>query len=162
MKKILFMLTAAMLTLTACQHNNESLSFLIGEKTIAVDFDYTAVTYGDNTVKANYEKALQNYQEPWERQFIEELNDELEDVFIRAYPVGSAANANYTFVIRIDEVTDKGVLKATSIAYDTINTQVSVVDLKAGREYEHSFIERIGDTMGELGDYLGHQIRRAL
>ncbi len=153
------MLTAAMLTLTACQHNNESLSFLIGENTIAVDFDYTAVTYGDNTVKANYEKALPNYQEPWERQFMAELNDELEDVFIRAYPVGSASNANYTFVIRIDEVTDKGVLKATAIAYDSINTQVSVVDLKAAREYEHSFVERVGDTMEDLGDNLGRQIR---
>ncbi len=161
MKKILFMLTAAMLTLTACQ-NNESLSFLIGEDAIAVDFDHNSASYESTSVENQYRQLLDTKQTALENEFVRELGDELEDVWIRVYHASNTPATNYTFTIRIDEVTSRGIRKATAIAFDKSGKQVSTIALKAGKEYERTFIECVSDTMEELADYLGNEIIRAL
>ncbi len=158
MKKILFMLTAAMLSLTACQQI-ESFDFLAGETNIAVDFDYSHANFDNANVKAQFDQIFETKHTAWEREFIAEVNDEIENVLMRAYDVANApATVNYTFMVEIADVTEHGITKA-DVKVLNKGIQEGYFTIKARKEFDHGFIARILDTMEDLGERLGEQIR---
>ncbi len=163
MKKILFMLTAAMLTLTACQQS-ESFDFLVGEQNIGVDFDYTKANYENANVKTQFDKIFDAKHEAWERAFVEEVNDEIEDVLMRAYHLTSNStvqqpNINYIFVVDIDQITEYGIVSATVRVLDNEGRTQNTFKIKARKEFDSGFISRILDSMEDLGERLGERIR---
>ncbi len=163
MKKILFMLTAAMLTLTACQRG-ESFDFLVGEKNIGVDFDYTQVNYKDVNVQAQFEQIFTSQHESWERGFVAEVNDEIEDILMRAYHINANSSAqlptiNYTFMVEITDVTAKGITKANVYVSDKTGKVQKTFEITTRGEYDDGFMESIRDTMEDLGERLGEKIR---
>ncbi len=159
MKKILFMLTAAMLSLTACQQI-ESFDFLVGETNIGVDFDYTHANFDNANVKAQFEQIFAAKHQAWEREFIAEVNDEIENVLMTAYTAENApASVNYTFMVEITEITEYGITKADVKVYNKLGVQEGYFTIKAYKDFDHGFIARILDTMEDLGERLGEQIR---
>ncbi len=163
MKKILFMLTAAMLTLTACQQR-ESFDFLVGETNIGVVFDYTKADYENANVQAQFDKIFDAKHDAWERAFVEEVNDEIEDVLMSAYQLTpdltvQPSNINYTFMIDIKEVTEYGILSATIRVLDNEGRTQNTFEIKARKEFDSGFVSRILDSMEDLGERLGENIR---
>ncbi len=163
MKKILFMLTAAMLTLTACQRG-ESFDFLVGEKNIGVDFDYTQANYKDPNVQSQFAQLLESRQESLEITFLEGVNDEIEDVWMRAYqitpnPSAQLPTINYTFMVEITDVTAKGITKANVYVSDKTGKVQKTFEITTRGEYDDGFTESLFDTMEELGERLGENIR---
>ncbi len=160
MKKILLMLTAAMLTLTACQQK-ESFDFLLGEKNISVDFNYDYVTFKDTEAQNLYTQAFDSKHVAWEDAFIYELNDDLEDVFIRAQRY-AATDSNYLFNVEINDVSTKGFTKATVRVLDKHGKEQQTLTIKAAKDFGSSFIESIFDTLEDLADDLGDHIKRSM
>ncbi len=158
MKKILFMLTAAMLTLTACQQR-ESFDFLLGETNVGLTFSYDQLTYDTKTVETQFSQIKTTHQDALEIAFLEEVNDELEEVLMRAYRMPSSAQINYVFEISPTKVTEYGIREATVRVYDKDNNQKNSFTLSARNELDQSFMERISDSMEELGEQLGKNIR---
>ncbi len=158
MKKILFMLTAAMLSLTACQQI-ESFDFLVGEQNISVGFDYDHAKI-DKAIQAQWEQIDASKKEALERNFIAEVNDELENVLMRAYSVANApATVNYTFMVEIADVTEYGITRANVKVLNKTGIQEGYFTIKAHKDFEHGFVARVLDTMEDLGERLGEQIR---
>ncbi len=159
MKKILLMLTAAMLTLTACQQK-ESFDFLVGENTIAVDFDYSSVIFEDTEAENLYTQAVDVKREAWEEDFLQELNDELEDIFITAQPYTIFSSANYVFEVSLKDVSTKGFTSAEVRVIDKKGTVQQLFTIKTHKELGKSFLAAVFDSVEDLAEELGHRIKR--
>ncbi len=162
MKKILLMLTAAMLTLTACQQK-ESFDFLLGENNIAVDFSYNEVTFEDTKAQQLYTQAFDAKHEAWETAFVRELNDDLEDIFLTAHRYSpTVADSSYIFVVEINEVCTKGFTQATVRVLDKKGVEQQTLRIKAKKELGESFTEAVFDSLEDLADDLGDYIKRGI
>ncbi len=164
MKKILIMmLTTVTLMLTACQPK-ESFDFLLGEKNIGLTFNYDQVHYENAEAQKQFEQIFASKRDGLENAFLNELNDEIEDVYMRAYRTNALTPAdplqiNYTFEVLPTEVTTHGITNAIVHVYDKAGREQRTFNLHARKELDRSFIERLFDSMEDLGERLGEQIR---
>ncbi len=163
MKKIILMMTAATLLLTACQQK-ESFDFLLGEQHIGLTFSYDQVHYENTEAQKQFEQIFASKRDGLENAFLNELNDEIEDVYMRAYRIDALTPAdplliNYTFEVLPIEVTNHGITDALVHVYDNAGRKQRTFNLRARKELDRSFIERLFDSMEDLGERLGKQIR---
>ncbi len=162
MKKVFLMLSVTLLSLTAC-HRSDDFDFLMGEDAIGVDFYYDQVDYENPAVQIQFERLLNGRQNDMESAFVHKVNDEIDNVRMVAYRITPEAafspNVNYTFQVYITDVTEHGVLSANVHVFDKFNREVRSFTLYTYCELDHSFTERIFDSIEELGEHLGKNIR---
>ncbi len=162
MKKLFFILSVAILSLTGCHHSDD-FDFLLGENAIGVEFYYDEVEYESLTVQEQFTRLLDTRKDAIEFAFLDELNDEIDEVHMIAHRFNPTSvvvpDVNYTFRVFFTEITDGGVIEANVHVFDNQNREVRTFVLNTHRELDRSFTERIFDSTENLGERLGHNIR---
>ncbi len=162
MKKVLFILSVALLSLTAC-HCVDDFDFLVGEDEIAFEFFYDQVVCENTDVQERFGQILVGKQDALEMTFVREVNDELDNVGIVAYRINPTStirpNVDYIFQIYILDVTAGGISTVDVHVFDRLGHEVTAFVLSTHRELDRSFTERVFDSFEELGERLGKDIR---
>ncbi len=164
MKKMFLALSVILLSFTAC-HDTSSFDLLATENNIGVELNYDAITFENSDIEAQWKQLLATRQDVLERTFMEEVNDELEEVWKRAYlitPTSPAGNdINYICTVELTKVTSHGVLDAIVYVRDKSGVEKRQINLHTLQEYDPTFVERVEDSIEGLGERLGKQIRYA-
>ncbi len=164
MKKMFLALSVILLSFTAC-HNGPSLDFLVEENNIGITFNYDVIAFENTDIQAQWEELFAARQDALESAFMEEVNDEFEEVLKRAYLIKPGTpisnDINYICTVDITNVTSHGVLDAVVHVHDKTGIEKRTIALHTLHEYDPTFTERVVDSMEELGERLGKQIRFA-
>ncbi len=162
MKKAFLTLSVALLALTAC-HRSDDFDFLVGEQAIAVELFYDQIDYENSTVQRQFEQLLAGKQNAMETAFMDELNSELDDVMLYAYrhrmEDALPSYINYIFQVYPTYVTSHGVRDACVHVFDREGREQFAFTLQTRCELDYSFSERVFDSMDELGERMGENIR---
>ncbi len=162
MKKAFLMLSVALLSLTACHHNDD-FDFLVGEQAIGLEFYYDQVRYENTTVQRQFDQILTGKQDAMETAFVRAVNDEIDDVMLRAYHINTTSTQtpteNYIFQVYPMEITEHGVRNADVHVLDKHGREVYAFTIQTHCELDYSFTERVFESMEELGERLGKNIR---
>ncbi len=162
MKKAFLILSVALIALTAC-HRTDDFDFLVGEQAIAVEFFYDQVNYENSTVQRQFEQLLAGKKDVMETTFIDEVNDEIDDVMLYAYrhriEDALPPSIHYIFQVYPIDVTSHGVKTACVHVFDREGREQFAFTIQTCCELDYSFAERVFDSMDELGERMGRNIR---
>ncbi len=160
MKRLLiFASLITMLTTGATAAPRNTFYFLIGQQNINIEFKYDNVRFNTGMTDTELTNFRNAYQPQWEKAFIHELNDELEDfqMIVQRNP-----NATYTIQVIPTQTSSYGFTHATIQIIDKQGAVIHTIQLKERAEREHSIIESYIDSMQELGEQLGNIIGKGL
>ena len=140
--------------------NANPMYFLLGKKQVNVEFDYT------NTVVENLE--LRDFQDlqsvkgiEWERLFLEELNDEIDDDIDIQF--GDYPESSYTMLCIVLSESLNGTTKmdVRFINTETLEERAKMIVYGHGGIFG-SFANLVGDGMSRCGERLGEILEEKL